>query len=144
MQYYQGIDLVDRNKFRGIFLSHARLLEEVFTVAEQQDCLTRKDPWKHFAGRFAAKEACLKALQLGLSGLGIDHAWVELEILAQGSRRWELVTHDWITRVGRKKGISRWEISISYTRNYAIAAALLVVEPVARDIRRTSETEREP
>ncbi|MGH7846733.1 MAG: holo-ACP synthase [Candidatus Binatia bacterium] len=144
MQYYQGIDLVERNKFRRIFRQHAGLLEEIFTTAEQRDCLTRKDSWKHFAGRFAAKEACLKALQLGLYGLGIDHVWGEIEILAQGSGRWKLVTHDWIARLGRKKGISRGEISISYTRNYAVAAALLVVDPASQDIPRASQKGRGP
>ena len=139
MRYYQGIDLVERNKFTAIFHRHAGLLEDVFTEEERRDCLTRKDSWKHFAGRFAAKEACLKAFELGLSGLGIDHVWGEIEIIAQGSGRWKLVTHDWVARLGRKKGISRGEIAISYSRSYAVAAALLVAEPASRDIEGASD-----
>jgi holo-[acyl-carrier protein] synthase len=61
--------------------AHARFEEEVFTDGERAYCRKRPDPWPHFAARFAAKEAVLKALGRGLFGEGVDRALKEIEVL---------------------------------------------------------------
>ncbi|HWP59754.1 MAG TPA: 4'-phosphopantetheinyl transferase superfamily protein [Candidatus Acidoferrales bacterium] len=131
-EYRCGIDLVGRGRFREIFERRPALLEDVFTAREREECLGRGDPWKHLAGRFAAKEACLKALRLGFSTLGIDHALSEIEILDGANGQWRLVTHDWIDRLARRRKTFRWKICISYTRNWALAGALWIAPDAAR------------
>ena len=128
IRYYPGVDLVNRNRLQSVFLRRSGLLEEVFSERERKECLSRKDPWKHLAGRFAVKEACLKALRLGFSTAGIDHALGEIEVLAKNSRRSELLMHAWVAKVGRKRKISRGELSITYAGDYALATVVLVAE----------------
>jgi len=128
IRYYPGVDLVNRNRLQSVFLRRSGLLEEVFSERERKHFLSRRNPWKHLAGRFAVKEACLKALCLGLSVTGIDHALGEIEVLAKNSRRSELLMHAWVAKVGRKRKISRGELSITYAGDYALATVVLVAE----------------
>ena len=76
----QGIDIVPVSKIKRILLTRPELAEEIFTDREREYCFSRPDPYVHLAGRFAAKEACLKALGTGLSGSGIDGALREIEV----------------------------------------------------------------
>ena len=66
----QGIDIVQVSKMKRILLTRPELAAEIFTESERKYCFSRPDPYVHLAGRFAAKEACLKALGTGLSGRG--------------------------------------------------------------------------
>ena len=83
IQIHQGVDIVDIRKFKDITLRNEQFIPDIFTQREQEYCLSRKDPYVHFAGRFAAKEACMKALGWGLSLTGIDNMFQEIEIVQQ-------------------------------------------------------------
>src|SRR5712691_11423926 len=73
-----GVDLVHLPRMREVIGRwQERFLRRVFTDDEIAYCRTRRDPVQHFAARFAAKEAALKALGTGLR-LGIN--WRELEV----------------------------------------------------------------
>src|SRR6059058_3337064 len=73
-----GVDLVNIPRMRDVIDRwRDRFLSRVFTEDEIAYCRARKDPVPHFAARFAAKEAGLKALGTGLR-LGIS--WRELEV----------------------------------------------------------------
>ena len=63
-----GVDLVHVPRLRAAMEGQTRFEEEVFTEGERAYCRRRADPWPHFAARFAAKEAVLKALGRGQSG----------------------------------------------------------------------------
>ena len=57
-----GIDLEDISRFRNLpFISNRRFYEKIFTEEEIQYCLSKSDPAQHFAVRFCAKEAFIKA-----------------------------------------------------------------------------------
>ena len=68
-------------------LARPEFASEIFTDREREYCFSRPDPYIHLAGRFAAKEACLKALGTGLSGSGIDGALREIEVVPEKSGR---------------------------------------------------------
>jgi holo-[acyl-carrier protein] synthase len=70
-----GIDCESIGRFRGL-LGKRRLLERIFTAAELEESLDGRDPALLLALRFAAKEACMKALGTGLSA-GVS--WHEME-----------------------------------------------------------------
>src|SRR2546425_12535355 len=73
-----GVDLVNIPRMRDVIDRwQDRFLQRVFTDQEIAYCRARRDPVPHFAARFAAKEAALKALGTGLR-LGIR--WRELEV----------------------------------------------------------------
>ncbi len=71
-----GLDCESVDRFRAL-LENRPLLERLFTAGELAYCLSSRDPAPLLAGRFAAKEACMKALGTGLaSGL----RWHDMEI----------------------------------------------------------------
>src|SRR5437879_13416304 len=78
-----GVDLVNIPRMRDVIDRwQDRFLQRVFTEQEIAYCRARRDPVPHFAARFAAKEAALKALGTGLR-LGVS--WRELEVGREGA-----------------------------------------------------------
>src|SRR5579872_7504809 len=74
-----GNDIIEIERIRKSFEHHGyRLISRLFTTKEQDYCLKHKDPIPHFAGRFSAKEAIVKALG---TGFGEHVSWKDLEIL---------------------------------------------------------------
>ena len=126
MKIFQGVDIVEINKFKKVFLKNKDFLSDIFTEKERDYCLSRKDPYQHFAGRFAAKEACMKALGIGLSGTGIDHTFQEIETLPHSSGKPQLSVNGWAEKISKKRHIEQFTISISHSEKYAIATVILV------------------
>jgi holo-[acyl-carrier protein] synthase len=108
--------------------SHGQhFLDRVFTPAEQRYCARRpKRRFEHLAGRFAAKEAILKALGTGWSG-GI--AWTDMEILPDPTGQPELKLTGQCRIVAQKKGITQWHLSISHIETHATASAIASSSP---------------
>ncbi len=125
IRIFQGIDLVPVAKIRNIIEKRRGFADEVFTGREREYCLSRPDPYIHFAGRFAAKEACLKALGTGLSGTGIDGALLEIEVVPDNCGRPVLSLSGWTARVGSRKKIGNATVSISHSADYAVASVIM-------------------
>ena len=88
-----GVDVVAVDDLRERLQSNAALEAGLFTDGERAYCRGRSDPWPHFAARFAAKEATLKALSRGLSTDGPDGALKEIEVVRdQGALVGHLLT----------------------------------------------------
>ncbi|MFN2514209.1 MAG: holo-ACP synthase, partial [Pyrinomonadaceae bacterium] len=78
-----GIDIIEVRRVREVLERNPRFTERVFTEAERSYCDSRGVvAAQHYAARFAAKEAALKALQTGWRG-GIT--WHDVEIAAHDS-----------------------------------------------------------
>jgi len=74
-----GIDIAEISRFeRFVRENNTALLERLFTLRERDYCLARRLAAQHFALRFAAKEAFLKALGTGLRD-GIN--WLDMEVV---------------------------------------------------------------
>jgi len=122
---YQGIDLVEVTKFRRLCRRHPGLVEELFTAGERGYCAAKADPAVHLAARFAAKEACLKALGLGLSEPGVTGAFVDIEVVRHPSGRPGLVLRGWPATLAGRLSAGRWTVSLSHTSDYAVASVIL-------------------
>ncbi len=125
MKIYQGIDIVEITRFRKMCDENSMFIPDIFTPKEIEYCESRKDSYMHFAGRFAAKEAGMKALGMGMSGAGIDNAFKEIETLPTSSGKPELSFSGWIGKICRKKQINQFTVSISHSANYAVATVIL-------------------
>ncbi len=79
-----GIDLVDIAQLRDVMARHEAFEARVFTEDERDYCHRYPDPLPHFAARFAAKEAALKALGIGITPTGVDSALREIEVVREG------------------------------------------------------------
>ena len=121
-----GVDLVNIPRMREVIGRwQERFLQRVFTEAEIAYCRGRRDPVPHFAARFAAKEAGLKALGTGLR-LGVS--WRELEVRRERGQAPELVLSGRSKEIGRSRGGSRVLLALTHEGEYALAQAKLVDE----------------
>ena len=120
-----GIDLVPIARMRQVMARwQERFVERVFTADEIRYCRSRKDPAPHFAARFAAKEAGLKALGTGLR-LGVS--WRELEVRRERGGPPVLVLRGRSREIARqRRGGDRMLLALSHDGEYAIAQAMLV------------------
>lgn len=115
-----GIDLVLVSRLREVMERHPRFEEEVFTEGERAYCRRRVDPWPHFAARFAAKEATLKALRRGLFGGGVDRALREVEVV-RGEGAPELALHGAIAKLAASRGVRSPSVSLTHDGDSALA-----------------------
>lgn len=113
-----GIDIADVGRFRRMaFRKNSQFYSRIFTKKEIAYCLSRPDPSPHFAARFAAKEAVIKAVpSLG----GVSLALIEV-VHGKGN---EPHVHLGL----RKNGLSANGISVSLSHlgKYAVACAVYV------------------
>src|SRR5437667_1926208 len=119
-----GVDLVNIPRMRDVIDRwRDRFLQRVFTEAEIAYCRARRDPAQHFAARFAAKEAGMKALGTGLR-LGVK--WRELEVRRERGQAPTLVLHGRTREIGLARGGRRMLLALTHEGDYALAQALLV------------------
>jgi holo-[acyl-carrier protein] synthase len=124
----QGVDIVLVSKIKSIMLARPEFASEIFTNREREYCFSRPNPYIHLAGRFAAKEACLKALGTGLSRVGIDGALREIEVVAEKSGRPALSLSGWTEKIGRRKKVYEYTVSISHSGDFALASVILAAK----------------
>jgi holo-[acyl-carrier protein] synthase len=118
-----GIDIIEVARIREVLLRTPRFGERVFTPAERAYCDSRGVvSAQHYAARFAAKEAALKALQTGWRG-GIS--WQDVEVAARESGAPYLIFTGEVLRVFEKFGATATHLSISHTTEHAIAQVIL-------------------
>ncbi|HUY07398.1 MAG TPA: holo-ACP synthase [Acidimicrobiales bacterium] len=117
-----GIDVVEVQRFRGALERWPRLVERVFTLAEVESISDRSDPVPGLAARFAAKEATMKALGVGLFDIG----FLEIEITRKGSGAPSLSVSGRARR--RADVLSVEELHLSMTHTQLIASAVVAVD----------------
>jgi len=118
-----GIDIIEVARIREVLLRSPRFRERVFTAAERAYCDSRGvAAAQHYAARFAAKEAALKALQTGWRG-GIG--WQDVEIASLESGAPILIFHGLVRELFEKSGATAAHLSLSHTSEHAIAQVVL-------------------
>jgi holo-[acyl-carrier protein] synthase len=105
-----GIDLVEVERFRRLpYKKYRDFYEMIFTARERRYCLEKEDPARHFAARFAAKEAIIKALNLKIGMIP------KIEILHDQNGQPQAKIKN------QKVKIS---VSVSHLKDYAVAIAI--------------------
>lgn len=110
-----GTDIIEVERIRESIQRNSRFVDRVFTTAEIDYANGRQARYLHLAGRFAAKEAVAKAIGESLS-------WHDVEIANSPNGRPFVILH------GKAKaavGECVMHITISHTKNYAIATAIM-------------------
>ena len=99
-----------------------RFTERVFTPAERDYCDAKgAAAAQSYAGRFAAKEAFLKAIKTGWRG---KIAWTDIEITKESSGQPKIVLTGECQRIAGELGIGHWHVSISHIETHATASAI--------------------
>ena len=118
-----GIDIIEVARIREVLLRTPRFADRVYTAAERAYCDSRGVvAAQHYAVRFAAKEAALKALQTGWRG-GIS--WQDVEISAHESGAPYLIFRGEVLAVFEKFQATATHLSMSHTSEHAIAQVIL-------------------
>ena len=120
-----GIDLVDIARMKRILERTNSFAEKVFSEQERAYCDARANPEAHYATRFAAKEAVVKALGTGFSR-GITVRDIEVVRNAKGAPR--VVLHGRAAEIAREQGVQSLPISLSFTHDEAVACAMAITD----------------
>ena len=121
-----GTDITECLRIARMIERHGELfIGRIYTADEIQYCQSRKQATQHFTGRWAAKEAILKALGTGwVKGI----SWRDLEILNEPSGRPVVELTGGAREVARQLGITKMLVSISHCHTHATAYAIAVGE----------------
>ena len=120
-----GLDATDIGRIRATIDRYGtRFLTRIFTEGEVAYCMRRREPAIHFAGRFAAKEAAMKALGTGHSQ-GV--LWRDVEVVRRGGPP-QLQLHGGAARRFASMGGRSSLLTITHSDALALAQALILSE----------------
>ncbi len=117
-----GTEIIECPRIGKMVENHGELfLRRVYTDREIRFCQSRKHAIEHFAGRWAAKEAILKAL--GANGSRAV-SWTDIEVRNVPGGRHRVLVCGEVKEAAIRRGIGDILISISHCRTYATAYAM--------------------
>lgn len=117
-----GVDLAEVAALQERMLSDDRVPARMFTAAEREYCSALANPYRHFAGTAAAKEAVMKALGTGWTD---DVDWLHISIARAESGRPTVTLSGGALAVAATLNVKNCLISISHDGGYAVACAVL-------------------
>ena len=118
-----GIAIIEISRVRRVLEQYGqRFLDRIFTPAEIAYCRERAP---NLAARFAAKEATMKALGTGVRGVG----WKDIETVRHESGAPSVLLHGRAKRRAQRLGIRDISLSLSHSREYAVAFVVVQREP---------------
>ena len=123
-----GIDLVEVDRFRASLTRTPSMVTRLFTEAERAYAETANDPAERYAARFAAKEAVMKALGVGLGAFGFH----DVEVLRDDGGRPRLGIYGPAEELAVRAGVIGWQISLTHTTSSAGAVVLALSAPPER------------
>lgn len=118
-----GVDLTDIPRIKAACERYGeRFLRRVFTEGEIAYCMRRRDPTPSLAGRFASKEAAMKAL-----GTGHAHGvlWKDVEVVRSGGPP-QLRLHGGAARRAETMGVTKSLLTITHADTLAMAQVILI------------------
>src|SRR5687768_9556084 len=115
-----GVDAVDVERFRISLGRTPTLRTRLFTQEELDYVAPMVDPVPSLAVRFAAREAVMKALGVGLGAFGFHDVWVRRASTGVPS----LEVHGPAAALAAAAGVTRWHVSLTHTDLVAVAYVL--------------------
>jgi len=122
-----GVDVVDIDRFRRVLGRRPRLADRLFTDAERAYAARQADPTRRLAARFAAKEAVLKSLGVGLGACALR----DIEVVRDEAGRPSVALCRSAASLADRHGVGGWHLSLSHSDLVATATAV-AVRAVAR------------
>ena len=120
-----GVDIIEISRVGDVLSRYGdRFLRRVFTEGESSYCRGRAP---NLAGRFAAKEAAMKALGTGVRGV----AWRDIEVVRASSGAPSILLHGRAEARAQRLGVQEISLSISHSRDYAVAFVVVRCDSAA-------------
>lgn len=120
-----GSDLVDVARFRLALDRTAGFAERLFSDAEREYAARHRDPAPRLAARFAAKEAVMKALGVGLWKFALR----DVEVVRAASGAPAVALHGRAADLASEHGATGWHLTLSHTDHTALAVAVATGPP---------------
>lgn len=120
-----GIDLVDVDRFRTSITRTPSMIPRMFTDGEREYAEVAQDPTERYAVRFAAKEAVMKAMGVGLGAFGFH----DVEVLRDEGGRPTLGVYGRAEQLALGRGVVEWQVSLTHTARSAGAVVLALSPP---------------
>lgn len=124
-----GVDIVEIERMRRILQRTPRFRERMFSEDERAYCDAKAQPEVHYATRFAAKEAVVKALGTGFA-CGINPRDIEVKRTSKGRPYISLTGR--ALEIAQAAGARELPISLSFTHTEAVACAMVITEESVR------------
>ena len=128
MIFGAGTDIIEVKRVEDKLLRTGGLKDRLFTAREIAYCESKHRPALHFAARFAAKEAFLKAMGTGWSG---GHKFSEIEVVNNALGKPELFVHGKVREFCESRGIAAMEVSLTHIKDVASAVVVLEKKPTS-------------
>ena len=113
-----GIDIIEIDRIQDVLSQYGdRFLNKIFTPDEILYCRGRSP---NLAGRFAAKEATMKALKTGARGV----SWKDIEVIRASNGAPSIKLYNRALARSESLGVSSLSISFSHSRDYAVASVI--------------------
>ena len=123
--YAVGTDIIEVQRIAKAINTYSLFMQRVYTHREIGYCKKKgRVKYQSFAGRFAAKEAVAKSLG---TGFGKKLSLTDIEIVNNKAKP-EVYFRGGGAKLLKRLGISRVEVSISSTKNYAVAFAVSIIK----------------
>ena len=133
-----GVDIVEIARVRRILERTPSFRERVFSEEERAYCDATANPEVHYATRFAAKEAVVKALGTGFTrGIGVR----DIEVRRNAKGRPSVVLSGRAKEVAAEQGVRELPLSLSFTHTDAVACAMAITEDSLRAAERVDPME---
>jgi holo-[acyl-carrier protein] synthase len=117
-----GVDIAEIDRIEAAIARHGRhFLERIFTPAETAYCQSHRYSAERYAGRFAAKEAAMKALGTGWRK-GVR--WVDIEVVREPGGKPTLEFHGQAAEFAKAMGLRNVVLSITHSGNVALAEVI--------------------
>jgi holo-[acyl-carrier protein] synthase len=121
-----GTDIIEVARVEQKLARTEGLKKKLFTETETAYCESKHRPALHYAARFAAKEAFLKAMGTGWRG---GHKFDEIEIVNDPLGKPELFVHGKVREFCGARGVTRMSVSLSHVKEMAVAVVVLEMNP---------------
>ena len=122
-----GVDMVEIARMEKVLARRPNFARRVFSEEERTYCDRTARPAQHYAARFAAREAVLKALGTGFSrGIG----FADVSVTRNEAGQPQALLTGRAREVAEEQGLREVSLSISYTHDVAVANAVAVTDDV--------------
>jgi holo-[acyl-carrier protein] synthase len=117
-----GLDIAEIDRIAAAITRHGTpILERLYTSAEVAYCESHRNKFERYAGRFAAKEAAMKALGTGWRR-GVR--WRDIEVIREASGKPSLALKGTAKRIAEGLGVKNISLTITHSGNLALAEVI--------------------
>lgn len=118
-----GIDMIEVDRVREKIEREKGFREQIFSSSEIAYCQDQPEPYQHYAARFAAKEAFLKAIGQGLSYSLHVH---NIEIIPHNTGKPEIILSEEYKELLEENGWQKVHVSLTHLKS--VASAVVIIE----------------